>query len=67
MLDDQVYEDLVNGNLSELGIDDVDVYELFSPRFETRQNRWQRIFCNALDIKDEQTLWTWGEASEIKG
>ena len=64
ILDDEAYEKLVQGQIDVLSPEEVDVYELFSPRYETRQNRWQKAFCNAIDIKDEQTLWTWGETAE---
>jgi len=65
IFDDDKYEQLNEGEMADLQLDEVDVYELYSPRFEQRQNLWQKKYCQAIGISDQESLWTWGESSSL--
>lgn len=62
ILDDDTYAKLQASEISTLSLEEVDVYELFSARFEPRQSRWQKLYCQAIGVENEQSLWTWGDS-----
>lgn len=59
-MESELYEKFVKGE-TKLDVEALDIYELYSAPFEPKQIRWQKEFLNALEIENQQALWTWGD------
>jgi len=60
-MDQSLFNEFKAGKVAELDPDDIDIYEIYSSLYETKQNRWQKDFLKALSIVESGQLWTWGE------
>lgn len=58
------FEKFVGGEIGKLDMEEIDIYELYSAPFEYKQIRWQKDFLEALEIKDQKSLWIWGDTLE---
>jgi len=61
------YENFLKGKLDEDQIADIaDIYELSSVLYESKQLKWQKQFMEeALGIKKDEDVYTWGTVIEI--